>query len=222
MKVTLPQLCEEVKYTAKQIGLNVISIPWLMAVIYLFTSWTPLSSDALVGTSSFSIAVIASLFFGGSVVREKLLGIHEMLLSLPLNPVELILIRTLASFIIGIAGIIVGSTVGCFIALHVGTSIPLTTMLFGILISVPALLSFTFLVILITLLFQSTYLDVVKIIIAFVALFAPAYVPRYFGIGISLKTALMLSLLLSAGAVAVSYSITHSFGERLAEKTLLV
>ncbi len=222
MKVTLPQLREEARYTAKQIGLNLVSIPWLMAVIYLFTSWTPLPGGAIVGTSSFSIAVIASLFFGGSVAREKLLGIHEMLLSLPLNPVGLVLMRTLASFIIGIVGIALGSAVGWLIVLHIGTPIPVTAMLIGILISAPALLSFTFLVILITLLFQSTYLDVVKIIIAFTALFAPAYIPRYFGIGLSLKTALVLSLLLSAGAVAVSYSITRFLGGRLAEKMVLV
>ncbi len=222
MEITPSQLREEVRYTAKQIGFYIIGIPWVVATIYMFTSWTPLPSGAIVGTSSFSIAVIAALFFGGSVAREKLLGIHEMLLSLPLDPVRLMLTRTLASFVIGIAGIALGSGVGWFIALHVGTPIPPTTVLIGILISAPALLSFTFLVILITLLFQSKYLDVVKLIIAFVALFAPAYVPKYFGVSLSLGTALVLSLLLSAGALIVSYLIIRSLGEKLAERMVLV
>jgi len=222
MRFTFPQLIEEVKYTAKQIGFNLISIPWIVAVVYMFTSWTPLPSNTVVGTSSFSIAVIASLFFGGSVVREKLLGIHEMLLSLPLDPIRLILVRTLASFLVGIVGIALGSAVGWFIALHVGTPIPLTTMLLGILISVPPLFTFTFLVILITLLFQSKYLDVVKLLIAFTALFAPVYIPKYLGIGLSLKTALVLSFLLSAGALAVSLLLIHSLNEKLAEKMVLI
>ncbi|QDA31792.1 hypothetical protein FH039_09540 [Thermococcus indicus] len=222
MSIIFTQLHEEIKYTAKQIGLNLISIPWLMAVIYLFTSWTPLSSAAIVGTSSFSIAVIAALFFGGSIVREKFLGIHEMLLSLPLDPVRLMLTRTLASFVIGITGIALGSAVGWFITLHVSTPIPLTTVLFGILISAPALFSFTFLVILITLLFQSRYLDIAKFIIFFTAYFAPAYIPKYFGVGLSLETALVLSLLLSIGALAVSFSIIRPLGEKLAERIVLV
>lgn len=34
MKLTFTQLREEVKYTAKHIGLNLISIPWVTATIY--------------------------------------------------------------------------------------------------------------------------------------------------------------------------------------------
>ncbi len=222
MALTFTQLREEVKYTAKQVGFNLVWIPWLVAVIYMFASWTLLPSGVIVGTSSFSIAVLISLFLGAPVVREKLLGIHEILLSLPLGPVKLVLTRTLAGFVVGITGIALGSAVGWFIALHVGTPIPIPTMLVGILISVPALFSFTFLIILITLLFQSKYLDIAKLIIAFTALFAPAYIPEYLGIGLSMKTALVLSFLLSAGAFAVSYLIIRSLGERLAERMALV
>jgi len=222
MALTLTQLREEIKYTSKQIGFNLIWIPWLVAIIYMLTSWTPLPSDAIVGTSSFSIAVLISLFLCGSTVREKLLGIHEMLLSLPLDPVKVISMRTLASFVIGIVGIAVGSVAGWFITLHVGTPISLTTVPLGILISVPALFSFTFLIILITLLFQSKYLDVAKLIIFFTAYFGPACIPKYFGVGLSLETALVLSLLTSIGALAVSYVIIHSLGERLAERMVLV
>jgi len=163
-----------------------------------------------------------SIFFGGSVVREKLLGIHEMLLSLPLDPAKFMLMRTLASFVIGIAGIALGSAAGWFITLHVSTPLPPTTVLFGILISAPALFSFTFLIILITLLFHSKYLDIAKFIIYFTAFFAPAYIPKYLGVGLSLETALVLSLLTSMGALAVSYLIIHSLGERLAERMVLV
>ncbi|WP_099212011.1 hypothetical protein [Thermococcus henrietii] len=140
MKLALARLIEEVtyevKYTAKQVGFNLIWIPGLVAVIYLFTSWTPLTSDAIVGISSVSIAVMISLFFSGPVVREKLLGIHEMLLGLPISPVQLMLLKTLASFVIGIAGIALGSAAGCFLVGHAGNSIPLTTMFFGILVSI--------------------------------------------------------------------------------------
>ncbi len=216
------QVWEEVRYGAKQMGLNVIWIPWLVAVIYLFIGWAPLSSGAIVGTSSVSIAVITPIFFSGTVAKEKLLGIHEMLLSLPFGPVKLILVRTLASFVVGIVGIALGSAVGWFIALHVGTPIQLTTMLLGILISVPPLLSFTFLVILITLLFHSKYLEVAKFIIFFTAYFAPMYIPKYFGVGISMEIALVLSPLLSAGALIVSFLIIHSLEERLGEKMVLV
>ncbi|NJE47486.1 hypothetical protein E3E35_08775 [Thermococcus sp. GR7] len=119
MGLTWTQLPEEIKYTAKQIGFYLIGIPFVVAVIYMFTSWTPLPSDAIVGTSSFPIAVLISLFLGGPVVREKLLGIHEVLLILPFDPVKFIFMRTLASFIIGIAGIVLGSVAGWFIALYV-------------------------------------------------------------------------------------------------------
>ncbi|AIU70898.1 hypothetical protein TEU_11495 [Thermococcus eurythermalis] len=222
MGLTWTQLPEEIKYTAKQFGFYLIGIPSVVAVVYMFASWTPLPSDAIVGTSSFSIAVLISLFLGGSVAKEKLLGIHEVLLSLPFDPVKFISMRALASFIIGIAGIAVGSVAGWFIALHVGTPISLTTVSIGILISVPALFSFTFLIILITLLFQSKYLDVAKLIIFFTAYFGPACIPKYFGVGFSLEIALVLSLLMSMGALAVSYLIIHPLGERLAEKMVLV
>jgi len=42
------QLPEEIKYTAKHIGLVVLVVPLTAAVIYLFTSWTPLPSGAIV------------------------------------------------------------------------------------------------------------------------------------------------------------------------------
>ncbi|NJE78587.1 hypothetical protein E3E34_05585 [Thermococcus sp. GR4] len=98
----------------------------------------------------------------------------------------------------------------------------MTTVLLGILISVPALFSFTFFIILITLLFQSKYLDIAKLIIFFTAFIAPMYIPKYLGIGLSLKTALMISLLLSAGALIASFLIIRSLGKRLAEKMVLV
>jgi len=49
-------------------------------------SLNPLPSDEVVGSLSISLSIIVSLFFSGTVSREKLLGIHEMLLSLPLDP----------------------------------------------------------------------------------------------------------------------------------------
>ena len=222
MKAKWCQLREEVKYTAKEMELNMIWIPWITAVLYWMVSLNPISSDGIVGTSSIALSIMVSLLFSGAVSREKLLGIHEMLLTLPLSPVQLLFLKTLGGFVIGITGMAVGSFVGVILADYTGTPVPLATALVGLTLSAPALFTFTLLVILITLLFQSKYLDVAKFIIVFTAFFAPMYVPKYFGVGISMEIALALSLLLSAGALIVSFLIINSLEERLGEKMVLI
>ncbi len=222
MRLKWGQVWEEVGYSAKQMGLNVIWIPWITAVLYWIVSWSPISSGAVVGTSSIALSIMVSLLFSGAVSREKLLGIHEMLLTLPLSPVHLLLLKTLGGFIIGITGMAVGSFIGVVLADYTGTPVPPITALLGVIISAPALFTITLLVILITLLFQSKYLDITKIALLFTAYFAPMYIPKYFGVGISMGIALVLSLLLSAGALIVSFLIIHSLEERLGEKMVLV
>ncbi|WP_167711493.1 MULTISPECIES: hypothetical protein [unclassified Thermococcus] len=49
MTLTFAQIREEVKYTAKHIGLNLISIPWVTATIYWLSSLLPVSSGTIVG-----------------------------------------------------------------------------------------------------------------------------------------------------------------------------
>ncbi len=222
MKLKWIQVWEEVKYTAKGMGLNMIWIPWITAVLYWMVSLNPISSYGIVGTSSIALSIMVSLLFSGAVSREKLLGIHEMLLTLPLSPVRLLLLKTLGGFVIGITGMIMGSFIGVILADYTGTPVPLAIALVGLIISTPALFTFTLLVILITLLFQSKYLDVAKFILVFIAFFAPMYVPKYFGVGISMELALALSLLLSAGSFIVSFLIIHSLEERLGEKMVLI
>lgn len=222
MRVTKTQVIEELTYTTKQIGLNSLSIPFLTALLYLMASWNPISSDAVVGIMIISLSIIIPIFFGGPVVKEKLLGIHEVLLALPLKPSQLVLIRTLGSFLAGIIGIAVGSVAGWWLTEYMGNPVPLTKISIGILVSAPLLFSFTLLVILITLLFQSTKLDVAKIIIFFIAFFTPMYVPKYLGVGISMGTALLLSLLLSTGALIASFFIIRSLGDELGEKMVLI
>ncbi len=222
MKLTQAQLWEEVKYTAKHIGLNIISIPWLTATVYWLSSWVPVSGETIVGITSVSLAIVFPLFFSGAIFREKLLGIHELLLSLPFPPARLLLLKMLAGFVIEAAGILAGGFVGLILADYSGTHIPLTLMLSGLLISTPLLLTFTFFVILTTLLFRSVWFNAVKIAVGFVAFFVPLYVPRYFGNVLSLKLALVLSLAISVGISIPSLLILSSLGNRLAEKTLLV
>ena len=222
MKLARAQLREEIKYTAKQLGFNVIWIPWTTAVIYWLAGWNPVSGSTIVGITSVSLAIVFPLFFSGTVFREKLLGIHELLLSLPFPPTRLLLLKTLAGFVIEVSGILVGSLAGFILADYSGTHIPLTLMLFGLLISVPLLLTFTFFVILTTLLFQPIWFNAVKIAVGFVAFFVPLYVPRYFGNILSLKLALVLSLALSVGISIPSLLILGSLGDRLAERALLV
>ncbi|AJC72775.1 hypothetical protein X802_08005 [Thermococcus guaymasensis DSM 11113] len=41
MGLTWTQLPEEIKYTAKQFGFYIIGIPSVVAVVYMFASWTP-------------------------------------------------------------------------------------------------------------------------------------------------------------------------------------
>jgi len=139
------------------------------------------------------------LFFSGAVLWEKLLGIHELLLSLPFPPTCLFILKTLAGFIIEVIGVLLGSFLGLLLAWHSGAHIPLTVMLAGLLISRPLLVTFTFFVILTTLLFQSAWFNAVKVAVGFVAFIVPLYVPRYFGNVLSLKLALVMSLILSAG-----------------------
>jgi|GEM_PF-1656339 ABC-type Na+ efflux pump permease subunit len=222
MKLTWAQLREEVKYTAKQIGFNLIWIPWTTAVIYWLSGWTPVSSETIVALSSISLAIMFSLVFSGAIFREKLLGIHELLLSLPFSPTHLLLLKTLAGFVIEVTGILLGSLIGLLLADYSGIHIPLTVMVSGLLISTPLLFTFTFFVILTTLLFSSTWFNAVKIAIGFVAFFVPLYVPRYFGNVLSLKLALMLSLVISVGISIPSLLIIKSLGDHLAERTLLV
>jgi len=222
MRLTWSQLREEVKYTAKHIGFNVISIPWVTAVIYWMASWIPVSSGTIVGLSSISLAIMFSLFFSGVIFREKLLGIHELLLSLPFPPTRLLLLKTIAGFVIEVTGILLGSIVGLFLAEYSGAHIPLTVMLSGLLISMPLLFTFTFFVILTTLLFQSVWFNAVKVAIGFMAFVVPVYVPRYFGNVISLRLALVLSLAFSVVISIPSLSIVRSLGDHLAERMLLV
>ncbi len=222
MKLTWVQFWEEVKYTAKQLGFNVIWIPWMTAVIYWLAGWNPVSSETIVGITSVSLAIVFPLFFSGAIFREKLLGIHELLLSLPFPPTRLMLLKTLAGFVIEVAGILGGSFVGFILADYSGAHIPLMLMLSGLLISVPLLFTSTFFMILTTLLFQPLWFNAVKIAVGFVAFFVPLYVPRYFGNILSLKLALVLSLVLSMGVLIPSLLILSSLGHRLAEKTLLV
>ncbi|NJE53894.1 hypothetical protein [Thermococcus sp. 21S9] len=222
MALTLTQLREEVKYTAKQVGLNLISIPWVTATIYWLSSWFPVSSGTIVGLASVSLAIMFPLFFSGTVFREKLLGIHELLLSLPFPPTRLLILKTLAGFVIEVTGILLGGVAGLFLAEYSGTHIPLTVMLSGLLISMPLLFTFTFLVILTTLLFQSAWFSVLKVAVGFVAFIVPLYVPKYFGNVLSLKLALVLSLAISAGVSIPSLSIVRSLGDRLAERMVLV
>ncbi len=222
MKLARAQLREEIKYTAKQLGFNVIWIPWTTAVIYWLAGWNPVSSGTIVGITSVSLAIVFPLFFSGAIFREKLLGIHELLLSLPFHPTRLLLLKTLAGFVIEAVGILAGGFVGLILADYSGAHIPLTLMLSGLLISTPLLLTFTFFVILTTLLFPPVWFNAVKIAVGFVAFFVPLYVPRYFGNVLSLKLALVLSLALSVGISIPSLLILSSLGNRLAEKTLLV
>ncbi|WP_456366751.1 hypothetical protein [Thermococcus sp.] len=222
MKLARAQLHEEIKYTAKQLGFNVIWIPWTTAVIYWLAGWNPVSSGTIVGITSVSLAIVFPLFFSGAAFREKLLGIHELLLSLPFPPTRLLFLKTMAGFIIEVAGILMGSLAGFLLVHYSGASIPLTLMFLGLLISIPLLLTFTFFVVLTTLLFQSVWFNAVKIAVGFVAFFVPLYVPRYFGNILSLKLALVLSLTLSVGILIPSLLILGSLGDRLAEKTLLV
>ncbi len=222
MKLARAQLWEEVKYTAKHIGLNLISIPWLTATVYWLSSWAPVSGETIVGIASVSLAIVFSLFFSGAVFREKLLGIHELLLSLPFPPARLLLLKTMAGFIIEVAGILVGILAGFFLAHYSGDSIPLTLMFLGLLISIPLLLTFTFFVILTTLLIHSGWFNAVKVGIGFVAFIVPFYVPKYFGNVLSPKLALLISLVLSVGVLIPSLLILRSLGDRLAERILLV
>lgn len=223
MELTWDQLREEVKYTAKQIGLNIIWIPWTTAVVYWMASWMSVSSGTIVGITSISLAIMFSLFFSGAVFREKLLGIHELLLSLPFPPTRLLLLKTTAGFVIETTGILLGSFVGLLLADYSGgVHIPLTTVLSGLLISMPLLFTFTFFVILTTLLFQSVLFNAVKVAIGFIAFVVPVYVPKYFGSVLSLKLALVLSLAISLGISVPSLAILKSLGDRLAERMLLV
>lgn len=222
MELTWGQLREEVKYTAKQIGLNVIWIPWTTAVVYWMASWMSVSSGTIVGITSISLAIMFSLFFSGAVFREKLLGIHELLLSLLFPPTRLLLLKTTAGLIIEVIGILLGSFVGLFLADYSGVQIPLTTVLSGLLISMPLLFTSTFFVILTTLLFQSVLLNAVKVAVGFIAFVVPVYAPNYFGSVLSLKLALVLSLAISLGISVPSLAILKSLGDHLAERMLLV
>jgi len=222
MTPTLTQLRKEVKYTAKHIGLNLISIPWVTATIYWLSGWFPVSSGTIVGLASISLAIMFPLFFSGAVLREKLLGIHELLLSLPFPPTRLFILKTLAGFVIEVIGVLLGSFVGLLLAWHSGVHVPLTIMLSGLLISMPLLFTFTFFVILTTLLFQSAWFNAVKVAVGFVAFIVPLYVPRYFGNVLSLKLALVMSLILSAGISIISTLIVRSLGDRLVERMVLV
>ncbi|KUH34556.1 hypothetical protein APY94_01705 [Thermococcus celericrescens] len=123
-RVTKAQVLEELTYTTKQIGLNSLLIPFMTAVLYWMASLNPLPSDEVVGSPSIFLSIIISLFFSGTVSREKLLGIHEMLLSLPLDPVQLVFIRTLGGFIIGITGIALGSIAGWMLTEYLGNPSP--------------------------------------------------------------------------------------------------
>ncbi|WP_258084223.1 hypothetical protein [Thermococcus thermotolerans] len=222
MKPTRTQILEELTYTAKHIGINLLLIPFMTAVLYWMASLNPIPSDKVIGSLSISLSIIVSLFFSGTVSREKLLGIHEILLSLPLDPVQLVFIRALGGFIIGITGIALGSIVGWVLTEYLGNPLSLTKIFSGVLISAPPLFSFIFLVILITFLFHSTRLDVAKGIIAFVAFFAPLYISKYLGTGLSIPMAFGISLLLSTGAIALSFSMIKSLGTRLGEKMVLI
>ena len=222
MTPTLTQLREEIKYTAKHIGLNLIFIPWVTATIYSLSSLFPVSSGTIVGLTSISLAIMFPLSFSGAVFREKLLGIHELLLALPFSPTRLLFLKTLAGFIIEVIGVLLGSFLGLLLAWHSGAHIPLTVMLAGLLISMPLLFTFTFFVILTTLLFQSAWFNAVKVAVGFVAFIVPLYVPRYFGDVLSLKLALVLSPAISAGISIPSLSIVRFLGDRLAERMVLM
>ena len=220
--VTPAQILEELRYTAMHLGINIFLIPFMAAVLYWMASLNPLSGDEVVGSLSISLPILVSLFFSGTVSRERLLGIHEMLLTLPLDPVQLVFVRTLGGFIIGITGITLGSAAGWALAEHLGNPLSPANIFSGVLISAPLLFSFTFLVILITFLFHSTRLDVAKGVIAFVAFFAPLYIPKYLRTGLSIPMAFAISLLLSTGAIALSFLMIKSLGMRLGEKMVLI
>ncbi|WP_048150071.1 ABC-2 transporter permease [Palaeococcus ferrophilus] len=222
MSALKTQILEELRYLTRHLGLNFVLIPFMTAVLYWMASLNPIPAEQVIGSLGISLPILISLFFSTPVAQEKLLGIHELLLSLPLSPSCIVLIRAVASFVLGLVGIIFGGIIGWILTVHLGNPIGVHQIVLGVIMASPLLFSFTSLVILTTFLLHSRYFDIAKGGIGFVAFFAPLYLPKYLGVGLSLSSGLIISGILSATALLVVYGVVRHFGERLGEKMVVV
>ncbi|WP_456395918.1 hypothetical protein [Thermococcus sp.] len=224
MKAKWSQLREEIKYTAKEMGIIGLNAMANVVIIYaaVFLLSPGLESGLILGMLAVSSSLMTAIVVTSPISWAKTLGLLEMYLTTPLSPRKFLLLKAISSSAYGLLLITGGLAIGNLIKALTGAGVPPSLMFFTLVSCIPLLVAFTLLFTLLCALIEQKHLDSLKVIIFIISYLLPLYLARYFKTGLNLWSTLIIAIPTLLIVLAIYSVVVMHYREKLSEAILLV
>jgi len=217
-------LMEEVRYTAKELG--ILGANALANIIIIYTAISILNPGLENGLTLGMLAVVFSLMVSIIVTSPiswaKTIGALEIQLSVPFSPQRILLLKAVVASIYGLLLIGGGLAIGSILRTLIGAKTTPSLIFLTMLSCIPLLFAFSLLFTLLCALVEQKHLDFLKVAVFMIAYLLPLYLARYFGIGLYLSSALPIAFPILLLVLVAYFTVLKYYGKRLSEAIILV